>query len=340
MTPTRDVFLSALVAELPEERVADAALAKRLGLSEPVVAEFGRGRLRAYSPDGEGPADLSQRAAERALESAGRTAADVDFIVFATNTPDLYFPGSGCLLQSSLGCSTVGAMDLRAQCAGFVASLDVARRFVTTGAYDSVLVAAADTPSHYNRYDGESPELACMMSDGGAVALVEAEASGGFKVLSAVHGADGSRSQDYWCEYPSSRAYTTAALPDRARLTVEAAAAGRHFPLFDYQALEETAERVAAPCFRDALAEAGVDSVDVTIVAHLHPDIEREIGASLGAAAGRVVTPGMLYSGGSALPTALAAFSEEGGLDGASTVALVTVGSGASWGAAVLEVVR
>ena len=63
---------------------------------------------------------FAKRASEKALEKAGLTAKDIDFIVFATLSPDYYFPGSGVLLQDLLGCDTIGALDVRNQCSGFV----------------------------------------------------------------------------------------------------------------------------------------------------------------------------------------------------------------------------
>jgi 3-oxoacyl-[acyl-carrier-protein] synthase-3 len=98
---------------------------------------------RHFCPDGMGVADLALPAAKQALQAAGRTAADVDYILFNTMTPDYIFPGSGALLGALLG-STAPALDLRAQCAAMLFSLQVANSLLASGAARSVLVVGAE----------------------------------------------------------------------------------------------------------------------------------------------------------------------------------------------------
>ena len=132
------VRLASLVPELPKDKVDDGGLAELLGIKTDEVSAFSKGRARFFSPDGEGPADLAERAARRLFEREGLEPADVDFILFATNTPDITFPGSACFLQRALDCGTVGCLDVRSQCTGFLVALDIARRFVGTDIYRRV----------------------------------------------------------------------------------------------------------------------------------------------------------------------------------------------------------
>src|SRR5207244_11260109 len=85
---------------------------------------------RQYGGPGLGAADLGREAALAALAAAVLGPGDLVLIIFATMTPDIAFPGSACFLQDKLGCDTIGALDLRAQCAGFLFSLAAADRFV------------------------------------------------------------------------------------------------------------------------------------------------------------------------------------------------------------------
>jgi 3-oxoacyl-[acyl-carrier-protein] synthase-3 len=332
----RRVAITAIEEELPGSGVGDAELAAETGIDVGVVASFARGRKRFESPDGEGPAALAARAGQRVLASRGLSAADVDFIVFATNTPDMFFPGDGCLLQSALGCRTVGGLDVRSQCTGFLTALDVASRFVATGMHERVLVAAADTPSHFNARDARTPHLTAAMTDAAAVALVEA-GSGSGEVLAVQVRNDGSLHRDYWCEYPASRFREGTTLLERNRLPLHAAEAGLHFPSADLDRLRDVALARVPEVFDEVLARAGLASVDATLIAHLDPRVEEELPSKLGAKAGRIVTSDLLFSGGASLPVLAARAAKAGRLRSGETVALATSGSGASWGCAILR---
>lgn len=345
----RSVRITALEAELPSALVRDAELAAEFGLSEAAVAAWSQGRERRESPDGEGPGALAARAASRALASRGLEPADIDFLLFATNTPDMFFPGSACVLQRELPFRTIGSLDVRSQCTGFLSALDVGRRFVATGMYGRVLVAAADTPSHFNRRDGATAHLSCAMSDAAAVALLEAgdqpsdqpgkRAEGwAGEVLSVKTHSDGSRHRDWWCEFPASRHREGDSLRGRNRLPQGKVAQGQHFPTADLDLLREHALSHAPAVFAEALAACGLSSVDATLLAHLDRRVEAELPALLGAAAGRIETPDFLYPGGAALPVLLARAKAAGRVKGGQTVALVAAGAGVTWGCGVVRV--
>jgi 3-oxoacyl-[acyl-carrier-protein] synthase-3 len=337
MTPLRKVVMSAMDAELPALAVPDAALAEELGLDIAAVSSRSRGRGRFESPDGEGPTALAARAATRLLASRGLEAKDVDFVVFATNTPDMFFPGSGCLLQAALGCRTVGGLDVRSQCTGFLAALDTAWRFVATGMVDRLLLAAADTPSHFNARDGRDPHLSCAMGDGAAVVLLEPGEGAGEVLGIDVHN-DGSRAEDYWCEYPASRHRDGADFPLRNRLPADKVVEGLHYPRADLDRMREFARTRLPSSFADTLARCGIGRVDATLVAHLDPRVEDELPALLGEAAGRIVASDLVYAGGTSLPLLLSRSRASGALRSGDTVALLTAGSGAGWGCGLVRV--
>lgn len=333
----RSVVISALVAELPAEVVSDAALAAEFGVAEDLVARWSRGRRRHESPDGEGPAALAGRAATRALAARGLEPNDVDFIVFATNTPDMFFPGSACLLQKEAGCRTVGSLDIRSQCTGFLAALDASWRFVATGMFERVLVAAADTPSHFNARDGRTPHLSCSMGDASAVVLLEAGSGPGEVLAVNVH-TDGARHTDYWCEYPASRHREGDGWEGRDRMPMSVVEAGLHFPSANLDSMRDLALERLPEVFSSTLARAGVDRVDATLVSHLDVRVEEEIPSRLGDRAGRIETSSLVYAGGASLPVLLAEATADGRLQSGQTVALLAAGSGASWGCGVVRV--
>jgi 3-oxoacyl-[acyl-carrier-protein] synthase III len=333
----RSVAITSIEAELPAAVVADDELSAVCGIDADVVRRWSRGRERRESPDGIGPAALAASAAARALAARSLSPADVDFLIFATNTPDMFFPGSGCLLQSALGCRPIGSLDVRSQCTGFLVALDTAWRFVATGMYDRVLVAAADTPSHFNARDGRTPHLTCAMGDAAAAVLVEA-GDGPGRILAIRTASDGSHHTDYWCEYPASRFREGTTIPERNRLPASKVAGGLHFPSADLDRLRDLALAKLPQAFEDALARSGLSAVDATLVAHLDARVEDELPARLGSAAGRIEISDQLYAGGASLPVLAARLVSSGRLASGDTIALATSGSGASWGCGIVRI--
>ena len=117
---------------------------------------------------------FAKRASEKALEKAGLTAKDIDFIVFATLSPDYYFPGSGVLLQDLLGCDTIGALDVRNQCSGFVYAMSVADAFIKSGTYKNILVVGAEIHSFGLDFSDEGRGVSVIFGDGAGAVILSA----------------------------------------------------------------------------------------------------------------------------------------------------------------------
>src|SRR5262249_43689559 len=152
-----------------------AALAERTGITR-----------RQQADEGLGPSDLGTEASRAALAEAGLEPADVDLIVFATMTPDIAFPGSGCFLQDQLGCRTVGAIDVRSQCAGFLFALVAADRFVRAEAAERVLVVGAEIHTSALDYSPRAAAVTPYFGDGAGAVLLGASAAPGV-LASALH---------------------------------------------------------------------------------------------------------------------------------------------------------
>jgi 3-oxoacyl-[acyl-carrier-protein] synthase-3 len=117
-------------------------------------------RERRYVDPAQGSSTLGVLAARAALENAGLTAKDIDFVIFATMTPDHYFPGNGGLLAHALGMETTHALDIRMQCAGFLSGLQTADAFIRSGTYDRILLVGADVHSSLMPW----PESVCLFA--------------------------------------------------------------------------------------------------------------------------------------------------------------------------------
>src|SRR6476619_4349667 len=115
---------------------------------------------------------MGVEAAKIAIQRAGLTAADIDFLIFATLSPDYYFPGCGVLAQRLLGIKEIGALDIRNQCSGFIYALSVADQFIKTGMYKNILLIASETHSYGLDFSTRGRNVSVIFGDGaGAVVL-------------------------------------------------------------------------------------------------------------------------------------------------------------------------
>ena len=123
---------------------------------------------------------MGVEAAKIAMQRAAVTANDIDFIIFATLSPDYYFPGCGVLAQRLLGIKEVGALDIRDQCSGFIYALSVADQFIKTGMYKNILLIASETHSYGLDFSTRGRNVSVIFGDGaGAVVLQPVESSPG-----------------------------------------------------------------------------------------------------------------------------------------------------------------
>lgn len=135
---------------------------------------------------------MGVEAAKIAIERAGLTPQDIDFIIFATLSPDYYFPGCGVLLQRAMKMKEIGALDVRNQCSGFVYALSVADQFIKTGMYKNILVVGAEKHSFGLDFSTRGRNVSVIFGDGaGAVVLSRAEENSNSGILSTHMHSDG-----------------------------------------------------------------------------------------------------------------------------------------------------
>lgn len=135
---------------IPKNVVPNAALARIMDTSDEWIRTRSGVEQRHYVDDGQGSADLGMMAAQAALDSAGRTKDDIDAIVFATMTPDHFFPGNGPVVQAKMGfAESIPTFDIRQQCSGFLYGLDLADSLIRSGKYARVLLIGSDVHSPF-----------------------------------------------------------------------------------------------------------------------------------------------------------------------------------------------
>jgi 3-oxoacyl-[acyl-carrier-protein] synthase-3 len=161
---------------VPDSVVTNERMSLLMDTSDEWIRQRTGIRERRYARPGTSSTDLAVEAAKRALEDAAVEARDLDFIVFATMTPDHYFPGNGGLLARSLGLQTTPALDIRMQCAGFLSGLQVSDAFIRSGTYHRILLVGAEC--HASLYPWTEAEWSVMFGDSDGPVSPEAYAWG------------------------------------------------------------------------------------------------------------------------------------------------------------------
>src|SRR6185436_9969705 len=194
---------------VPSKVVTNDDLAKLFPTSDEWIQQRSGIKERRYiEKSGIGASDLALHATKTALERAGKTERDIDAIIFATLSPDYFFPGSGVLLQHKLGIPGVPALDVRNQCSGFLYSLSIADAWIRAGIYGHVLVVGAEVHSTGLEFSERGREVTVLFGDGaGAVLLGPGEergTSGRLRgVLTVVLHSDGVGAEELWVEAPT-----------------------------------------------------------------------------------------------------------------------------------------
>ncbi|HXL57950.1 MAG TPA: beta-ketoacyl-ACP synthase III [Chitinophagaceae bacterium] len=147
-------------------------------------------------------ATMGIEAAKLAIEDAGITPRDVDFIVFATVCPDYYFPGCGVLVQRAMHMKDIGALDVRNQCSGFIYALSVGDQFVRSGTYKNVLVIGSEKQSFAGDFTTRGRKLAVLFGDGAGAVLLQPTDEENSGILSCHLHSDGSGAEALACFNP------------------------------------------------------------------------------------------------------------------------------------------
>src|ERR1044071_6039959 len=170
--------------------------------NEWIIERTGIKERRWMDPAKDTVANMAAKAARMALKRANLTEKDVEFIVFATITPDYFFPGSGVLLQRELGLEGIGALDIRNACSGFIYALSVADQFIKTGMYKTILVIGAEIQSTALDITTRGRNTAVIFGDGAGAAILQASDKQG--ILSTHLHSDGRYAEELYLKDPGS----------------------------------------------------------------------------------------------------------------------------------------
>ncbi len=317
---------------VPPKVVTNDDLSKILPTSDEWIRERTGIEKRHFVDSEIGASDLGTEAAKLALQRAGLKPTDIDFIIFATLSPDYMFPGSGCLLQEKLGVPGIGALDVRNQCTGFIYGLSVADAYIRAGIYHRILLVGAEIQSTGVEFAERGRHIAVLFGDGaGAVILEPCEDGRG--VLSTHLHADGRYARELWTENPGSRR-----IP---RLYPEMLSDGSTFPQMNGREVFKHAVTKFPEVIMEALNknELKLEDVDLVIPHQANLRISEAVTTRLGLPPEKVFNNIQRYGNTTAasIPIALDEALEMGKLKDGDLLVLAAFGSGFTWASAAIR---
>ena len=182
--------IASLATYVPPKLLTNADLEKMVETSDEWIVQRTGIRERHIAEPGVGTSELATKAALLAIERAGLTPDQIDFIVVGTTTPDMMFPSTACLVQHNIGATNAWGYDLLAACSGFTYALTTAANMVSTGASQHALVIGADVMSSIIDYTDRA--TCVIFGDGAGAAVVEATSEEGIGIIDFVNYVDGS----------------------------------------------------------------------------------------------------------------------------------------------------
>lgn len=288
-------------------------------------------------------------AAKVAMERAGVTKDDIDFIIFATLSPDYYFPGCGVLLQREMGMKEVGALDIRNQCSGFVYALSVADQFIKTGMYKNILVVGSEKHSFAMDFDTRSRNVSVIFGDGAGAAVLQRAEKAGQGILSTHLHSDGADAEILAMHYPGAHANKwlkdKPAFPEQELgglfITTEQIESGAALPYMDGPAVFKKAVVKFPEVINEALTANGYSAKDIDLLVPHQANlrISQYVQQLLGLPDDKVFNNIQKYGNTTAasVPIALSEAWEAGKVKEGDLVCLAAFGSGFTWASALIK---
>lgn len=339
---------------VPEQIVTNDQLAQYMDTSDEWIRErTGIEERRYATKHKESTSSLGVKAAKIAMERAGTTAEEIDFIIFATLSPDYYFPGCGVLLQRELGVTNkeAGALDIRNQCSGFVYGLSIADQFIKSGMYKNILLVGAEMHSMGLDYSDEGRAVTVIFGDGaGAVVLQPTEDENKGILTTCLH-SDGTHAEELAMINPGSHGgyhlgtekfgYPDSNVPGGLFVTQKMVDDNLLAPNMTGQLVFKTAVVKFPEVIKEALDKVGLSTSDIDIfVPHqANLRISQFVQKTLRLPDEKVVNNIQKYGNTTAasIPIALSEAWEAGRVKEGDLVCLAAFGSGFTWGSALIR---
>lgn len=339
---------------VPERVVTNDELAQHMDTSDEWIQERTGIKERRYAKKHEETTTtMAARATERACADAGIKKEDIDFIIFATLSPDYFFPGCGVLLQRELGITDVevGAIDIRNQCSGFVYGLSVGDQFVKSGMYKNVLVVGSEMHSMGLDFSTRGRNVTVIFGDGAGAAILQPTEEEGKGILTTHLHSNGTCAEELAMVVPGSHGgyhlgKEKFGFPDEDTLggiylTQKMLDDGLGYPNMTGQLVFKWAVQKFPEVIYEALEKTGLKSTDIDMLiphqANLR--ISQFVQKRLGLTDDQVFNNIQKYGNTTAasIPIALCEARDEGKIKSGDLVCLAAFGSGFTWGSALVR---
>ena len=339
---------------VPENVVTNDDLSQYMETSDEWIQERTGIKERRYAnKHTESTTSMAKIAAEIAIERAGITKEDVDFIIFATLSPDYYFPGCGVLLQRELGITKteIGALDIRNQCSGFVYGLSVADQFIKSGMYKNILLVGAEKHSMGLDYSTSGRNVTVIFGDGAGAAVLQPEPDENKGILTSHLHSNGTHAEELAFISPGAHGgyfddkekygFPSEEIPGGLFVTDKMMSEGMVFPNMNGQLVFKNAVVKFAQVIKEALKTTQLSAEDISLLVPHQANlrISQFVQKTFGLSDDQVYNNIQKYGNTTAasIPIALTEAWEEGKVKEGDLVCLAAFGSGFTWGSALIR---
>lgn len=325
--------IAGIGSHVPPRIVRNDDLAKLMTTSDEWIRTRSGIQERRFADEGVYCSDLALEATQNALADARLEPSDLDFIIFATISPDHHFPGTGCFLQAKLGVPSIGCMDVRNQCTGFLYALAVGDAFIRTGMYRNILVVGSEVHSSALNFSDAGRDVTVLFGDGaGAVILAPSSDDGRGVLYSELH-ADGR-----FAKVLSADVWNISRKPYLSHASIDS---GEIWPKMDGKTVFKHAVTRIAELVTNTLTRCNLTPDDVKyIVPHqANLRINQLVGERLGLPQEMFLNNIQKYGNTTAasIPLLLDQTYRAGKLDRGDLLLLVAFGSGFTWASTLLR---
>ena len=323
---------------VPDNVVTNDDLSKLMDTNDEWIQERTGIKERRWVEKGSGDttATMGVKAAKIAIERAGIDKDDIDFIIFATLSPDMYFPGPGVQVQHALDIKTVGALDVRNQCSGFIYAMSVADNFIKTGMYKNILVIGSELHSHGMDKTTRGRGVTVIFGDGAGAAVLTREEDNSKGVLSTHLHSQGEHAEELVLIAPGmGKRWVNDILADNDPNDES------YFPHMNGQFVFKNAVVRFSEVIMEGLMKNNlqVDDIDMLIPHQANLRIAQFIQRKFKLNDDQVFNNIQKYGNTTAasIPIALTEAWEEGKIKEGDTVVLAAFGSGFTWGSVIMK---
>lgn len=321
---------------VPERVVTNHELAEKMETTHEWIVERTGIEERRWVVEGETGAGLAAKASREAIERAGIKAEDIDLIVYATLSPDVYFPGTGVFVQRELGIAHKGipCLDIRQQCTGFIYGLSIADAYIRTGSFKHILVIGSEIHSTGLDVSTAGRDVTVIFGDG-AGAVVIGRATDDKHVLLSTHiHADGTEAEILWTEAPASRRHP--------RIDEVAIAERKHFAQMKGKNVFKHAVTRMPQAIMEGMMANGIKAItdiDMVIPHQANLRINQMVSQMIGLPAEKMHNNIQKYGNTTAasIPICFHEAVELGKVKPGDLVCFVAFGAGLTWGSAFLR---